>query len=260
VKKINPMRIQYASDLHLEFRANTLYLQENPLPTIGDILVLAGDIILFGKNSLARHPFFDWCADHFQETYIIPGNHEYYNGTELTASLTEFEYFLRPNVRYLNNKSIISGQTELFFTTLWSAVEIAQLMPVQMNVMDCHQITYKRRRFNSQDYEPIHQHCLSWLKKSIVQSSAERKLIVTHHCPTDRFQDPRYVGSTINSAFVVVLDDFIEQSDADYWIFGHTHYNGGKGFIGKTQLVCNQLGYVHHNEHQTFIPNAWFEL
>ena len=81
------MRIQYASDLHIEFKANTLYLQENPLSVVGDILVLAGDIMLFGKNSLAQHLFFDWCADNFQETYIIPGNHEYYNGTELSDSL-----------------------------------------------------------------------------------------------------------------------------------------------------------------------------
>jgi Icc-related predicted phosphoesterase len=254
------MRIQYASDLHLEFRENTLYLQKNPLPAMGDILVLAGDTILFGEKRLAQHPFFDRCADHFQETYIIPGNHEYYNGTELSDSLTEFEYFLRPNVRYLNNKSIMAGQTELFFTTLWSIVDIPHLMPVQMSVMDCHRIIYNRRRFNSQDYETLHRHCFSWLKKALNQSSAEHKIIITHHCPTDRFQDPRYVGSTINSAFVVRLDDFIEQTDADFWIFGHTHYNGGKGFIGKTKLLCNQLGYVHHHEHLTFFPDACFEL
>jgi len=255
------MRIQYASDLHLEFNANTLYLQENPLPVVGDILVLAGDIMLFEKNSLAQHPFFDWCADNFQETYIIPGNHEYYNGTELSDSLTDFEYFLRPNVRYLNNKNIVAGQTELFFTTLWCAIDIAQLMPVQMGVSDCHRIMYGNRRFTSQDYEVVHQHCLTWLKESLNQSSAKCKVIITHHCPTDRFRDPRFIESTINSAFVVHMDDFIEQSFADYWIFGHTHYNGGsETLIGKTQLVCNQLGYVHHGEHYSFKSNACLEI
>jgi predicted phosphohydrolase len=254
------MRIQYASDLHLEFKANTLYLQENPLSVIGDILVLAGDIILFGKNSLAQHPFFDWCADNFQETYIIPGNHEYYNGTELSDTLSDFEYFLRPNVRYLNNKSIITGQVELFFTTLWCTVDIAQLMPVQLGVSDCHRIIYNNRRFTSQDYEVIHQYCLAWLRESLNQSLAKRKIIVTHYCPTDRFRDPRFIESTINSAFVVRMDDFIEHSLADYWIFGHTHYNGGEASIGKTQLLCNQLGYVHHGEHHSFKADACFEV
>lgn len=254
------MRLQYASDLHLEFKANTLYLQENPLPVMGDILVLAGDIILFGENRLARHPFFDRCADHFLETYIIPGNHEYYNGTELSSSLTGFEYFLRPNVRYLNNKSIVAGQTELFFTTLWCVIDIAELMPVQIGVADCHRIIYERRRFTSQDYETVHRHCLSWLEESLNLSSAKRKVIVTHHCPTDRFRDPRFIESTINSAFVVRMDSFIEQSHADYWIFGHTHYNGDGISIGTTRLLCNQLGYVHHGEHRSFKADACVEV
>jgi predicted phosphohydrolase len=254
------MRIQYASDLHLEFKENTFYLQENPLPVNGDILVLAGDIVLFGKDKWMQHPFFEWCADNFRETCIIPGNHEYYNGTELSDSLTDFEYFLRPNVRYLNNKSIVAGKIELFFTTLWCVIDIPQFMPVQMGVVDCRRIVYNGRYFTSQDYEEIHHHCLSWLKKSLAESSTEHKVIVTHHCPTERFRDPRFIGSTINSAFVVRLDEFVEQSRADYWIFGHTHYNGGKALIGKTQLRCNQLGYVHHGEHHSFDASACFEI
>jgi DNA repair exonuclease SbcCD nuclease subunit len=253
------MRLQYASDLHLEFKANTSYLQENPLSVKGDILILAGDIMLFEKNALTQHPFFDWCADNFRETYIIPGNHEYYNGTELSESLTGYEYFLRPNVRYLNNKSIVIGQTELFFTTLWCVIDMTQLMPVKIGVTDCHRIIYESRRFNSQDYETVHHHCLSWLRESLNQSLAAQKVVVTHHCPTDRFQDPRFIESTISSAFVVRMDSFIEQSCADYWIFGHTHYNGGEALIGKTKLLCNQLGYVHHGEHRSFKADAYIE-
>ena len=38
------MKIQYTSDLHLEFEENTDYLIWNPLKVTGDILILASDI------------------------------------------------------------------------------------------------------------------------------------------------------------------------------------------------------------------------
>lgn len=38
------MKIQYMSDLHLEFSDNSRWLKHNELPVIGDILVLVGDI------------------------------------------------------------------------------------------------------------------------------------------------------------------------------------------------------------------------
>ena len=37
------MRIQYISDLHLEFRENSRFFKELEIPVTGDILVLAGD-------------------------------------------------------------------------------------------------------------------------------------------------------------------------------------------------------------------------
>ena len=54
---------QYTSDLHLEFIDNTNYIAEQPLGVEGDILLLAGNIILLGDLSFASsfylvsHPY-----------------------------------------------------------------------------------------------------------------------------------------------------------------------------------------------------------
>ena len=95
------MKIQYASDLHLEFRDNSRYLRDNPMVPVGDILVLAGDIGYLDDDNYSKHPFWDWASDNFRQTLIIPGNHEFYksgdvgtiqNGTKMLCNQLGYVY------------------------------------------------------------------------------------------------------------------------------------------------------------------------
>ncbi len=68
------MKIQYLSDLHLEFDRNIYDFQ---IPeTDADVIVLAGDV---GSSKPA---YFDWVFRQTKGTFtvMVLGNHEHYNG------------------------------------------------------------------------------------------------------------------------------------------------------------------------------------
>ena len=84
------VKIQYASDLHLEFMENTLYLETHPLQPVADILVLAGDTGYLGDEGFVKHPFWDWASENFKEVIVIPGNHEFYLGNFMMDGAWKF--------------------------------------------------------------------------------------------------------------------------------------------------------------------------
>lgn len=261
------MNIQYASDLHLEFQDNRAWLFRHGLVPSADILVLAGDIAYLGDKQLMHNEYFDWLSDNYEQVLIVPGNHEYYRGFELRDTLKDFDLKVRDNVRYLNNKSVLIGDTELFFTTLWSKVPNAYIADIQLGMMDTRLICYKNALLFAGEFNELHDICSGWLDRALKASTANHKVVVTHHCPTFTPAFNGYPDSRLNCGFLVDMDDFIiDHPDIGHWIFGHTHYNGndsvaGKGLtIGKTRLLTNQLGYICNDEHKGFVPTAIIQI
>lgn len=254
------MKIQYASDLHLEFSQNTNFLQEIPLIVSGDILLLAGDISYLGDRRLNRHRFWDWASDHYEKVYVLPGNHEFYGGYDLSNTLDGFELKIRPNVCWVNNRVIREESVDFIFTTLWSPVPAARLMEVEYGMMDCQRIRYLGRRFAAIDYDEVFGKCFRFLKHALETSEARQKVVITHHVPTNRCNPEKYRGSVLNDAFVVELEDFISGEAVDYWIYGHSHANMPLVDINGTKIVSNQLGYVKYDEHLSFRLDASIEL
>jgi len=251
-------KIQYASDLHLEFPKNKEFFNAIPLVPNGDILILAGDIVPFAVMD-KHQDFFSFLSDNFQMTYWIPGNHEYYYFDAATKSGTFYEE-IRSNVILLNNSVVQHQDTKLIFSTLWSKISLANQWNIERGLSDFHVINYNGHKLTADDYNGMHANCINFINQELQNKDANKIVVVTHHVPTFKKYPKIYKNSTLNEAFAVELFDTIEASNADYWIYGHSHYNTKEFKIGTTQLLTNQLGYVQRNENERFNPLKYFTI
>lgn len=162
------MKIQYASDLHLEFAENNQYIQEHPLKPAGDILILAGDMGLLGQSSYKRNTFWDWAADNFPKTYIVPGNHEFYGGYDLAKMEDGLVMQIRPNVELHYNSVIpLNKNTDLILTILWAWISKTHAFKIEERLNDFVFIKYGRRKLTAETFNQLHGKYLSFLAKTI---------------------------------------------------------------------------------------------
>jgi len=254
------MKIQYASDLHLEFADNWRILkQEEPMNIRGDILVLAGDIGYLGDDNYQTHPFWDWASENYQQVIVALGNHEFYKFYNLSSMHDGLIGEIRPNIHYYYNAVVHIQDIDIIVSTLWANITLEDAYITEHSVTDFRRILYGENILTFADFNREHKRCLEFIKQSIADSSAKNKIVVTHHVPSFQLMSPEFLGSHINGAFTVELADYIATSGIDYWIYGHSHRNIDKT-IGTTRCVCNQFGYAFHNEHLTFDRNKIIEI
>ena len=92
------MKIRYLSDIHLEFiKPNKLekFIKKIPIDenSIDEICILAGDI---GNPYSSNYDvFMKFISKNFKKSFVIAGNHEYYNKKKTIIETTNFlnEYF-----------------------------------------------------------------------------------------------------------------------------------------------------------------------
>lgn len=250
------MKIQYASDLHLEFKENANWLKENPLIPVGDVLLLAGDIGYLDTNLYSTHSFWDWAADNFQQVFVIPGNHELYNGFDINQLKNGWTQSIRKNINvYYNCVIPLTSQTDLIMSTLWSHVPVDNEVVTENCVMDFRNIKDGKLGLSVKRFNEEHNHCMNFIKNSVKKSSAENIVIATHHLPSYDLVPDEFKDSLIGGAFASEHKRFIGKSRINHWLYGHSHRNVNET-IGKTKCFSNQLGYVFNGEHKTFNRSA----
>ena len=252
------LRIQFVSDLHLEFEQNRLWLEENPLEVTGDILLIAGDTAYLdvpksGRDTYSQYAFWDWASEHYKQVIVCLGNHDFYGYYDLATMPDGYCKPIRHNVHAYYNKVISLGDVDIIVSTLWSFIEPFDAYQTEKGVSDFYRILYNGHRLTADDFNAEHERCFDFIRKAVKASAAKTKIVLTHHVPTQQCTAKEFQGSAINGAFTVELGNYIADSDIDYWIYGHSHRNINAQ-IGKTKILSNQLGYISHGE---FLRNGF---
>ena len=260
------LKIQFVSDLHLEFPDNRAWLVAHPLEVTGDILLIAGDTAYLdlpdsGRETYKAYDFWDWASRNYKQVIVCLGNHDFYGYYDLATMPDGYCLDIRPNVKAYYNSVVHLPDVDIIVSTLWSFIEPDIDFIVERSVSDFYRIKYEGHRLNAQNFNAEHERCLAFIKQSVTESQAKTKIVLTHHVPTQLCTVDEFKGSTINGAFTVELGDYIADSGIDYWIYGHSHRNMDAK-IGKTQIISNQFGYLSHGEPQNngFDPKRYIEL
>lgn len=243
------MKVQYASDLHLEFFDNSVFVARCPFKVAGDVLVLAGDTFPLREcSTYKRHHFFDWCAEHYRETFLVPGNHEYYRD-DVAAYPDSWEMELRTNVRMCENQSIVLDDTEFLLSTLWSHIPMSRWLALKRGMNDFTLISYDGSPLTATPYNALHERDLAFIKSAVSKSRTAHKVVVTHHVPSNLLVADEFKGSSLECGFTVDLTNFIASSGIDLWVYGHSH-RSIEQVIGHTRMASNQVGYVAYGEYK----------
>ena len=187
------------------------------------------------------------------------GNHEIYKHYDIATIKDGFCLEIRKNVHSYYNAVVQIENVDFIVSTLWAEIPLNVAYYTEQVISDFHRILYNGEFLSFADFNREHKRCRDFIRNAVNNSTAKHKIVVTHHVPSFRMQCPKFVGSLANGAFIVELKDYIKDSDIDFWIFGHSHYNAD-AIIGKTSCISNQLGYVFNGENGSFDSGKYIEI
>ncbi|GIW22933.1 MAG: metallophosphatase [Candidatus Sericytochromatia bacterium] len=251
------MKVQFVSDLHLEYEENRNYFKENPIKEFGEVLILAGDIV----NEIDRekaNDFFEDIEKKFDLIISAFGNHEFYLNN-LDFSLPSYKKELSKNHLLLNNETICYKNCRFIISTLWSKIEEKHRYEISNRLNDYKYIKYKNEKFSTYHSDEVFEICKNFIISELEKYFKGKTIVITHHLPSYECVNPKWRNSNLASGFVNKLDDLILKYEPDFWIFGHQHeYSECK--IGNTILLSNPLGYFKKENFKLFSSNKYFEV
>ncbi len=232
------MKLQIASDLHLEFPKNREWLEKNPIMPMGDVLLLAGDVVTERTKSRAwAKKFFHKLEKEFSFIISVMGNHEFYHG-HLDFAYPSYIKSRAENHLLINNKVHTIGDVRFLASTLWSNVPPESFDGVEACMNDYSLI----KNISVEKTVWYHEQSVAFLKAELAKPFNGKTVVLTHHLPSYKCISEQMHDYLTNPAYASHLDDLILNSKIDLWAHGHSH-DFCDIRIGNTRVVRNPMGY-----------------
>lgn len=273
---VEPLRLHYVSDIHLERRAPKMRLKVKRPQTNIHGLVLAGDI---GVPHMDNYRWFlEDCSRKYKKVYIVAGNHEYDATGSCYAEMESIRDGIRgvvdrcndnvgeERVKFLDNSGLfISENIYLYGSTLWSQRYALSDMDRLINRLNDYSV---EALVSQMDYFEA----CNWFNDifRVNEIDKVKMLVVSHYPPSFGMISEEYKqrqtfykdiiddkGERISmqDRYANALDDLVLKDPVRWWICGHSHsvMNVSGLGLGAVRCVMNSVGYPSKNSLKTGI-------
>jgi len=230
------MKVQYISDIHLEFYEDILNI---PIIPSAPILCLLGDI--GNPNSLNYDIILNWCSKNYKKVFIITGNHEYYS---INFTIEEIDKIIIDKIKKYDNISFLNNTIEKYEnftfvgTTLWSYIP-ETIKNYELNIYNDFK---KIKNMSRKKYNELFEKNLEFLSNSIKKYN--NIICLTHHLPSYDLIHEKYKNYP-NFMFSTDLN-YLMKDNIKAWLCGHSHTANTK-IINNVICSLNPFGYPNEN-------------
>jgi len=280
------MKIQLASDLHLEFA--DVDIKNN---TGADVLILSGDILVAddlrnqpvslawealpdeghgrAKRALRYRDFFLRVSFQFKHVIYVMGNHEHYHGKfDRSADIIRetLGYLNIHNVYLLDRETKLIDDVHFIGGTMWT--DCNNNDPMTLYHLEQCMNDFRVIRIASENFKKFlpKRTVTEFIKtrdyfKSVIENLPQDAKVVVcgHHAPSHlSIHDMYKHDQLMNGGYSTDLSEFIlDRPKIKVWTHGHMH-NNFDYMVGDTRVICNPHGYPGENGQFDF--NFTFEV
>ena len=246
------MRIQYASDLHLELYKKITF--DETIEPVADYLVLCGDISKLDDMNLRA--FLEYISEHWKLIFWIPGNSEiwktYMDEKKALMKLKELcSSYRNIKILYMDTYLLEDNDEKLLIVglPLWHKPRDGAMLHYERNIY----IKPIPPPIDSETFKNLHKINVSFLEK-VIKNSNYPLLICSYYAPFTWLYEEDWIQEPSSAVIDRELEKLIIYPIVS-WITGHNHlpieysrrYYDTIGYQGSVLFVSNPRGKPNQN-------------